>query len=67
MHCTNTTTWRKTESDYIIIEDVDEVYAKALELGLTVLYELADQPYGIRDFSVEGPDKIPVAVGREVR
>jgi uncharacterized glyoxalase superfamily protein PhnB len=52
---------------YFITEDVDEVYAKALELGLTILHELADQPYGMRDFSVEGPDKIPVAVGREVR
>jgi len=52
---------------YVITDDVDEIYESAQSLGLTILHELADQPYGMRDFSVEGPDKIQVAVGKEVR
>lgn len=51
---------------YFISEEVDEIYESAKSLGLKIIHELADQPYGMRDFSVEGPDKIPVAVGREV-
>ena len=52
---------------YFISPDVDEIYAAMKDSGIPVLHELADQPYGMRDFSVEGPDKIQVSVGCETK
>ncbi len=52
---------------YFISDDVDEIYARVQELGHSIIDPIADQPYGMRDFTMAGPDDIPVSVGKEIR
>ncbi|NNC89981.1 MAG: glyoxalase [Akkermansiaceae bacterium] len=40
----------------IEVEDVDAVHAKAVELGLKVVYPLTNEPWGVRRFFVEDPN-----------
>lgn len=51
---------------YVQVANVDGVYASAVAAGLEIVYPLADQPYGLRDFAVIGPDAIRVAIGQEI-
>ena len=41
---------------YLRVDDPDSAYARALEHGAEVLRELADTPYGSREFSVGDPE-----------
>lgn len=49
---------------YLQVPDVDTVYAGCVEKGLDVT-ELADRPYGMRDFDVTGPEGILIGIGSE--
>jgi catechol 2,3-dioxygenase-like lactoylglutathione lyase family enzyme len=40
----------------IEVDDVDEVYAHALRMKLTIVHPLTDEPWGVRRFFVEDPD-----------
>lgn len=51
---------------YFITDQVDAIYDNALVVGLTITDPIADQPYGMRDFTLEGPDRIPVSIGKEI-
>lgn len=45
------------ESDvYIYVDDADALYAELCGRGARILREPADEPYGLRDFSVEDLD-----------
>ena len=37
------------------VEDVDELYARAVALGYDILYPLTDEPWGVRRFYVADP------------
>jgi len=39
----------------IEVDDVDTVYAKARRAGYEILYELCDEPWGVRRFYVRDP------------
>lgn len=51
---------------YLQVQNVDEIYAECREMGLQVLHPLGDQDYGMRDFSVAGPDGMRVSFGQEM-
>lgn len=38
------------------VDAVDQLFTRCAELGLVFLRELADQPWGARDFTVLDPD-----------
>ncbi len=40
----------------IEVDDVDAVYAKAIAQGLTIVYPLTDEPWGVRRFFVLDPN-----------
>jgi catechol 2,3-dioxygenase-like lactoylglutathione lyase family enzyme len=40
----------------IEVDDVDVVYAKAIGQGLTIVYPLTDEPWGVRRFFVHDPN-----------
>ncbi len=40
----------------IEVADVDAVHAKANELGLTIVYPITDEPWGVRRFFVADPN-----------
>ena len=44
------------------VDDVDEVYAKAIERGLQILYPLTDEPWGVRRFFVADPNGVVINV-----
>ena len=46
----------------IEVTDVDEMYARARELGLEIVYPLTDEPWGVRRFFVRDPNGIVVNV-----
>ena len=45
-----------TQSPYIIVENVDEVYERALANGAKVVMTLKDEDYGGRGFSCRDPE-----------
>ena len=46
-----------TQSAYVIVDDVDEVCAKARAAGATIVMEPKDEDYGGRAFSCLDPEK----------
>jgi uncharacterized glyoxalase superfamily protein PhnB len=43
-------------------EDVDAVHAKAVTLGLRIVYPLTDEPWGVRRFFVTDPNGVIINV-----
>lgn len=39
----------------IEVDNVDEVYARAREMGCKVVHDLTDEPWGVRRFFIEDP------------
>jgi len=46
----------------IEVENVNEMYARAIERGLQIVYPLTDEPWGVRRFFVRDPNGIVVNV-----
>lgn len=46
----------------IEVEDIEAVHAKAVELGLPIVYPLTTEPWGVRRFFVTDPNGIVVNV-----
>jgi catechol 2,3-dioxygenase-like lactoylglutathione lyase family enzyme len=46
----------------IEVEDVDEVHAKAVALGLQIVYPLTDEPWGVRRFFVTDPNGVVINI-----
>jgi catechol 2,3-dioxygenase-like lactoylglutathione lyase family enzyme len=46
----------------IEVEDVDAVHAKAVSMGLPIVYPLTDEPWGIRRFFVKDPNGVIINV-----
>ena len=46
----------ETRSVYIVVEDADAAYKRALDAGAPVVRPLADMPYGSREFTVKDPE-----------
>ena len=46
----------------IEVEDVDAVHAKAVGLGLEIVYPLTHAPWGVRRFFVTDPNSVVVHV-----
>ncbi len=46
----------------IEVADVDAAHAKALELGLEIVYPITDEPWGVRRFFVTDPNGVIVNV-----
>ena len=45
-------------SVYIATDEVDELYARAIDAGATEVMGLTEQDYGSRDFSVQDPEGV---------
>ena len=45
-----------TQAAYIVIEEIDERYRRAVESGAEIVYEIADQEYGGRLYSALDPE-----------
>ena len=46
----------------IEVDDVDAVHAKAVGLGLQVVYPLTDEPWGVRRFFATDPNSVVINV-----
>jgi catechol 2,3-dioxygenase-like lactoylglutathione lyase family enzyme len=46
----------------IEVEDVDAVHAKAVALGLQIVYPITDEPWGVRRFFVADPNGVIINV-----
>jgi uncharacterized glyoxalase superfamily protein PhnB len=46
----------ETRSAYIVVEDADAVYARALAAGATVVREIQNMDYGSREFTIKDPE-----------
>jgi len=44
-----------TQSPYIIVDDVDAIYQKAIKAGAEIVIEIKDEDYGGRGFSCRDP------------
>ncbi|MPV50636.1 glyoxalase [Pseudactinotalea sp. HY160] len=41
---------------YVVTDHIDELYARLVAAGVTILRELADQDYGNREFAIADPE-----------
>lgn len=46
----------ETSSAYVVVEDADAAYKRAVDAGATVVRALADTSYGSREFTVKDPE-----------
>lgn len=46
----------ETQSPYLVVENADEIYARAKAAGAEIVIEIKDQDYGSRDFSCRDPE-----------
>jgi len=47
----------------IMVANVDQYWALAVELGVQVIRPIADRYYGLRDFTIAGPDGLSLRFG----
>jgi catechol 2,3-dioxygenase-like lactoylglutathione lyase family enzyme len=40
----------------IVVDDVDAMYRRASDNGVTIVHDIGDRPYGLRDFIIRDPD-----------
>ncbi len=40
----------------IVVDDVDAMYRRATNNGVTIVHDIGDRPYGLRDFIIRDPD-----------
>jgi len=45
-----------TQSCYLVVEDADRVYARAVAAGARIVLDIKDQDYGGRDFTCRDPE-----------
>lgn len=48
---------------YVIVDDVDGLFARVKEAGADFVVEVDDRPYGMRDFMVTDPDGNKLSFG----
>ena len=53
----------ETRSAYIVVADVDAVFARAQSSGALIVRPLQDTPYGSREFAVKDPEGHSWSVG----
>jgi uncharacterized glyoxalase superfamily protein PhnB len=53
----------ETRSAYIVVEDADAVYARAVKAGAEVVRPIQDMEYGSREFGVKDPEGHSWSVG----
>lgn len=46
----------ETGGIYIVMEDVDAAYGRALEAGAVVVRPITEMPYGSREFTIKDPE-----------
>lgn len=49
---------------HALVENVDEVYEELIDRGAKILSPIANEPWGIRDFSVVTPDGHRIVFGQ---
>ncbi len=49
---------------YILVDDVDGLYAELQERGAGIDYTIYDAPHGFREFGVQDPDGHDIAFGQ---
>ena len=52
---------------HVVVENVDEIYGEFIERGASILSEIADKSWGIREFSVITPDGHRIVFGQEIK
>jgi len=50
----------------IMVPDVDERWKRACDLGVPVVKSIGDRYYGLRDFTILGPDGIGIRFGTRI-
>ncbi len=40
----------------IVVDDVDAMYRRATDNDVTIVHDIGDRPYGLRDFIIRDPD-----------
>jgi catechol 2,3-dioxygenase-like lactoylglutathione lyase family enzyme len=51
---------------YVTVDAVDELYADIVKKGLPRIEELADTPWGMREFGIRTPDGHRIMFGQEI-
>jgi uncharacterized glyoxalase superfamily protein PhnB len=51
---------------YVTVDDIDELYREFVAKGVSLVQELADKPWGMREFGVRTPDGHRIMFGQRV-
>jgi catechol 2,3-dioxygenase-like lactoylglutathione lyase family enzyme len=51
----------------VMVEDVDAEYDKVKKLGYKMHHDIENRFYGLRDFTIEGPDGVGIRFGTYIK
>ena len=51
---------------YVTVDDIDELYREFVAKGVSLVQELADKPWGMREFGVRTPDGHRIMFGQRL-
>jgi uncharacterized glyoxalase superfamily protein PhnB len=51
---------------YVTVDDIDALYRELAAKGVSLVQELADKPWGMREFGVRTPDGHRIMFGRRI-
>lgn len=52
---------------HVLVEDVDALYRACCDRGASILFPVADKPWGLREFGVKTPDGHRICFGQELK
>ena len=51
---------------YLVVDDVDAYWNEVRDLGVEVVAELTDKPWGMRQFGIRTPDGHRLMIGQDL-
>ena len=51
---------------YLVVDDVDSLFAEYRSTGVTFRAEVADKPWGMREFAIQTPDGHRILFGQDI-
>ncbi len=51
---------------YLVVDDVDAYWNEVRDLGVEVMAELTDKPWGMREFGIRTPDGHRLMIGQDL-
>jgi uncharacterized glyoxalase superfamily protein PhnB len=52
---------------YFVVDNVDDLYQRAVQYGATIVKSLRDEPWGMREFGLRTVDEHRIMIGQDLK